>query len=139
MKKLATLIFVLSLFLSIGTPIAQAQGGSPLDLNQQEGFSGGEIAGSFGQNPNQPTDIRTIIVKIIKVVLTLLGIIFFGLMIYSGWLWMTAAGNDEQVSKAKTLIIQAVIGLLIIFSSYSLTAFILNRVDRASQNRNFTW
>ncbi len=43
--------------------------------------------------------------------------LFVILIIYNGFLWMTARGNEEQVNRAKTWIIQAVIGLAIIIGA----------------------
>ena len=48
---------------------------------------------------------------------------FLGLIIYGGFLWMTAGGNEENVGKAKKTIYYAVIGMLIIFAAYSITYF----------------
>ncbi|MFA6424319.1 MAG: hypothetical protein WCV83_03370 [Candidatus Magasanikbacteria bacterium] len=70
-------------------------------------------------------DPREIVAQIIRIVLGLLGTIFFVLTIYAGFLWMTAAGNEEQATKAKTLLTQAVIGLVIILTAYSITYFVL--------------
>jgi hypothetical protein len=47
-------------------------------------------------------------------------------MIYAGILWMTAQGNDQQVTKAKTLMINSVIGIIIVFAAYAITAFVGN-------------
>ncbi len=41
---------------------------------------------------------------------------------------MTAGGESEKVNKAKLLIRQAIIGLIIILSSYSITSWILNKL-----------
>ncbi len=43
--------------------------------------------------------------------------LFMIIIIYSGFLWMTARGNEEQVTRAKTWIIQAIIGLAIIIAA----------------------
>ena len=61
---------------------------------------------------------------IIGAVLSFVGILFFVLIIYAGFLWMTARGNEEQVKKAIELITQAAIGLAIISSAYLVTKFI---------------
>jgi hypothetical protein len=45
-------------------------------------------------------------------------------MIYAGILWMTAQGNEQQVTKAKQLMFNAAIGMIIIFAAYALTTFI---------------
>jgi len=70
------------------------------------------------------TDIRTIIANIIRAALGLLGIIVVVLMIYAGYLWMTAGGNEEQIAQAKKVLRNAVIGLVVILSAYAIVAFI---------------
>ena len=67
---------------------------------------------------------------VIKGFLGLLGIIFIILMVYAGYLWMTAAGNEDDVKKAKDLIEAAVIGLIIIVAAYSITHFVFNALSK---------
>ena len=69
-------------------------------------------------------DIREIIASIINVFLGLLGIIALVIILYGGFLWMTAGGDAEQVSRAKRVIINGVIGLAIILASWAITIFI---------------
>jgi hypothetical protein len=69
-------------------------------------------------------DIPTGIGKIIGAVLSFIGIIFFILIIYAGFMWMTAGGDEQKVTKAKDLITQAVIGLIVVLAAYAITAFI---------------
>lgn len=69
-------------------------------------------------------DLPSAIGRIVGAALSFIGIIFFILMIYGGVLWMTARGNDQQVEKAKDLIVAAIIGLIIVFAAYAITAFI---------------
>lgn len=71
-------------------------------------------------------DIRIIIANIIRVLLGLLGIVLVVLMMYAGYLWMTAGGNEEQIAQAKNIIKNAVIGLAIILSAYAIVTFIFN-------------
>jgi len=65
-----------------------------------------------------------IIGKIVGAALAFVGVLFFLLMIYGGILWMTARGNEQQVGKAKELIISAVIGLIIVLSAYAITVYV---------------
>ncbi|MCK4553699.1 hypothetical protein KAU19_01930 [Candidatus Parcubacteria bacterium] len=65
-----------------------------------------------------------IIGKVVGAALAFIGILFFILMIYGGFLWMTARGNEQQVEKAKELIIAATIGLIIILAAYAITVYI---------------
>jgi len=68
----------------------------------------------------------------IKTVLGLLGIIFVILLIYAGYEWMTASGNEEKVSKAKETIYRAIIGLIIVVAAYSITYFVFNNLNKAA-------
>jgi len=78
------------------------------------------------------TDIRVIVANIIRIALGLLGIIAVVLIIYAGFTWMTAGGNEEKIASAKKILINAVIGLIIILSSYALTSFIINKLIGAT-------
>lgn len=63
--------------------------------------------------------------RIITIILSILGVIFLGLTIYGGIVWMTAQGNEEKVTKAKELITEAVIGLIIVIAAYAIAYFVL--------------
>jgi len=68
--------------------------------------------------------MATRIGKIIGAVLSFVGVIFMVLIVYGGLTWMTASGNEKQVEKAKNLIVQAVIGLVVVLAAYAITKFI---------------
>jgi cbb3-type cytochrome oxidase subunit 3 len=76
--------------------------------------------------------------QIIGAILSFIGVIFLVLIIYAGILWMTASGNDQQVDKAKKLIIAAIIGLIIILAAYAITAFIGNQLMGSSSTGSTT-
>ncbi len=71
-------------------------------------------------------DLLDIIGRIIGIALSLLGIVFLLLIIYSGYVWMTAGGDGKQVEKAKQILINATVGIVITLSAYALSSFILN-------------
>ncbi|MFA5022278.1 MAG: hypothetical protein WC508_04335 [Patescibacteria group bacterium] len=56
-------------------------------------------------------------VNYINGMLTLMGLLFMVNIIYAGYIWMTARGQEDRVKKAQTLIIQAVIGLSLIIGA----------------------
>ena len=64
--------------------------------------------------------------SIIKVVLSLLSIIFLILLLIAGLRWMMANGNDEVVKKASAAIKSAIIGLIIVLGAYAITYFVFN-------------
>jgi ABC-type uncharacterized transport system YnjBCD permease subunit len=74
--------------------------------------------------PTDNQDISLTIGKVVGAGLAFIGVIFFLLIIYGGLLWMTARGNEQQVTKAKDLIISAVIGLVIVLSAYAITKYV---------------
>lgn len=77
-------------------------------------------------------DIRTTISAIIKVAMSLLGIVALVIILAGGFKWMTAGGNEEKVGEAKKLMIQGVIGLAIIFAAYAIALFVLGQLYKAT-------
>lgn len=72
--------------------------------------------------------IEEIAVRGVRVILSLLAIIFLALTLVSGFKWMTAAGNKETVEKAQSVIKNAVIGLVIVLAAYAITYFIFRNI-----------
>lgn len=85
----------------------------------------------FGET-DEPRTIPEIVARIIKYLFTFLGIIFLALIIYGGFLYMTAGGDSEQTGKAKDIIISATIGLAIILASYAFTYFVIENLTKAT-------
>lgn len=105
--------------------------GDFLDPGNQEGME--EIAAEYGQSTEDPTDIRIIIIEIVRIVLGLLAIIFVILLIHAGFRYMTAQGNDTQVAEAKKQIINGLIGLAIILAALGITTFVLQALHDAAR------
>lgn len=82
-------------------------------------------------------DIRVVVARIIRAVLGLLGIIALCLVLYAGFTIMTAGGNEEKVTQGKRILINAVIGLAIILSSFAIVQFILSRLAGATGSGGF--
>ena len=94
-------------------------------------------AGKAGYNTDtDPTTLAKTIGTVIYYALSLAGSIFLVLMIYAGYLWMTA-GDSDRVNKAKKWIVSAVIGLAIIFSAYAITSFVLSRATGNFDGQNY--
>jgi cytochrome bd-type quinol oxidase subunit 2 len=68
--------------------------------------------------------IGSVVALVIKTFLGLLGVIFVFLIVLAGYNWMTAAGDEEKINKAKDTIKAAIIGLIIIVAAYSITYFV---------------
>ncbi len=85
-----------------------------------------EIGAKSGYGSVTGSSLSETVGKIIKIVLGLLGTIFLVLTVYAGFLWMTAAGEEEKVTKAMSILKTSVIGLIIILAAYSITYFVLS-------------
>ena len=91
-----------------------------------------EIGSTVFGNEEPKNTIPEIIARIIKYLLTFLGVIFITLIVYGGFIYMTAMGESDKISSAKNIIISASIGLAIILASYSFTYFILENLIKAT-------
>ncbi len=72
--------------------------------------------------------IPDIIAIIINGLLGLVGTLFVVLIVYGGFLWMTSAGNEDKVKKARELIINASIGIAIVILSYVIVKTVMSIV-----------
>lgn len=71
------------------------------------------------------TDLTVTIGRLIGIAFSLVGVIFFLLLLYGGFLWMTARGNEENVKKARDLLTAAIIGLIIVVAGYTISSFVI--------------
>ncbi|MFB6181285.1 MAG: hypothetical protein ABEJ24_00090 [Candidatus Magasanikbacteria bacterium] len=63
--------------------------------------------------------------RIVKGAMSFLGIIFTVLMVYGGFLWMTARGNEDQVDRAQRIVTNSVIGLILAVGAFSLSNWVV--------------
>ena len=117
MKKKFFFISFITLSLFVVAP-ALAEGNYGLD--QTAGKAGLTSAGA---------NVPTLAGNLIGTALSLVGVLFFILMIYGGFLWMTARGNEEATTKALGTITAAIIGIIIIMASYAITNFVFKSVQ----------
>lgn len=85
------------------------------------------VAGHAGLT-NGGKSLTTITGNVVGTALSMVGVLFFGLMIYGGILWMTDRGNEERSKKALETVKAAVIGLVIVLASYAITKFVFTNV-----------
>lgn len=112
-------IFYFAFFAFIPSMMADSYGlNTAADTAYGEGTSEGENG--------IVTSVPDAVGKVMGLVLQFVGAIFFILMIYGGFTWMLARGNEQQVQKAKDIIEASVIGIVIVLSAYAITAFIGN-------------
>ncbi len=94
------------------------------------GLSDSGVAAGFGP---APPDLPIVIGQLIAALVGLLGILLAIYLIYGGVLWLTAAGDTDKVTKAKHIITNTVIGILIVLVSFTTTTFIINTLGKAAK------
>jgi len=94
-----------------------------------------DAGSNAGYNEGQTSPLP-IISAIINIILSILGVIFLTMLIYGGYEWMTARGNEQRLEKAKDAIRSAIIGLIIIASAYAISSFVLTRISSKTLNQS---
>ncbi|MFH1711859.1 MAG: MMCAP2_0565 family pilin-like conjugal transfer protein [Patescibacteria group bacterium] len=97
-----------------------------IDISTDLGTVAGPTGAGFGT-----TTLPQLIGTLISAVLGFLGIILLVIILYAGFLWMTAGGNDEQVKKAKKWMINGIIGLVITLGAYAVSQFVITALQTA--------
>lgn len=111
------IFIILSLFsLLVFCPVQAADYGLNATVNATQGALPKDIKGA--------KTLPELAGVIVNVALSLVGILFFALMLYAGVTWMKAMGSSEDVSKAKDMITQAIIGLVIVMAAYAISNFV---------------
>lgn len=116
---------ILSTLLLLGVSLLAV----PVFAQAQSDDAAASVASAAGLSSSSIFDI---IGTLINVFLGLLGIVFLLLVLYAGFLWMTAGGDDKQVEKAKKMLINATVGLVITLSAYAITTFIVNWISQGT-------
>lgn len=80
----------------------------------------------FKTSPDAQRNLNQLIGTIIKTLLGLTGVLFMILIVVAGDLWMTAGGNEEKITKARATILNAAIGLMMVFAAYLATNFLVD-------------
>ncbi len=72
--------------------------------------------------------VPQLIGKGVTLILSVLAIVFFLLIFYSGIIWMTARGNNELVNQAKAGLESAVVGVIIVVFAYAISSFVFKQL-----------
>ena len=73
-------------------------------------------------------NLPTVIGGIVKVVISLLGLVAAIIIILGGFQWMTSGGNEEKISGAKKLMINGLIGMVLVVLAYAIASFIISNL-----------
>lgn len=91
--------------------------------NLNEGLQEFLLQTNLGEKP-----LPEVIGRIVRIVLSFLGLIAVIIIIVGGFQWMTSGGNEEKIGKAKKLMLSGIIGLVIIVLAYAIASFIISKI-----------
>lgn len=140
MKKLQTKkLFVILILIILSLVITQTAWGAEhtsidraLEIGDKaitEAFGGGTPIDTTGGGTGDPFVYG--LFQIINSLLTFVGVIFFLILIYGGYLWMFARGNEDQVLRAKKITKEVIIGIIIIVLARVFVEFILSQIGKS--------
>jgi hypothetical protein len=72
------------------------------------------------------SDLTRLAVNVSKIAITLVATVALMFFIIGGFLYVTSAGNPDQIGKAKATLTYATIGLLVVILGFSITTFVLD-------------
>ncbi|MFA6106080.1 MAG: hypothetical protein WC745_00160 [Patescibacteria group bacterium] len=123
MKKIAVKIWYL--ILSLFPLFCSAQFLNSSFANDVKTFAS-DVAKEGGYETGSTASIGAVIASLVLGFMALLGIIFIILIILAGWKYLNARGDEQKTKESLDQIRHAVIGLIIIIASYSITYFVFN-------------
>lgn len=93
---------------------------------------GGQIKGKLGETGTEvglsTQSLQVTVGALIQQFLTLIGVVLVVVIIYAGFMWMTAGGDTEKIKKAKAWLTNAIVGLIIVFAAYAIAEFVIDAI-----------
>ncbi|MFA6304631.1 MAG: hypothetical protein WCV73_04385 [Patescibacteria group bacterium] len=93
------------------------------------------LADKSGFDTNVSITKITIVTEIITYALGFVALFFLIMILYSGYQWMSAGGNDETIEQAKSRMKNAILGFVVIMISYSLALLVISFFNASISNR----
>lgn len=63
---------------------------------------------------------------------TVLGLVFLGLMVYGGMLWLLSEGQEKKVSQARGFIFHSIVGLILVLAAFAITNFVVTELTKGT-------
>jgi hypothetical protein len=119
---LVLFIFFLNISICFAADNLNKAFGTGSKLNQAAGSAGA------GYNTASTVTVDSMISLVITTALSFIGVIFLVLAIYGGFIWMMARGNEQEVEKAKAIIQNSLIGLVVVLAAYAISYYVISKL-----------
>jgi hypothetical protein len=130
-KQIFSFIFLFVAMLSLASFVAVPVQADSTLAEGQVGLN--DVSRVFGGTRAQG-DVRALAIDFVLIALTFLAVIFLILVVFAGFKYMTAGGNQDKTAEAVKLLRNATIGLVIILASWMITRYVLVMTNRAVKN-----
>ena len=127
-KYFKKIVILFSLIVLLILPILSFAASPAYDNLQKVGEGKGMSTANAPYVGADQYKLSQIIGIVIQAFLGLLGVLFLVYLLYAGYHWMTAQGDEEKVTKAKDTIQRAVIGLIVTIGAYAITYFVIQKL-----------
>ena len=108
-----------------------AQALSPNELFGGNNATANGFANLSGLSTGGAGGLTGTIASLIRTAMGFLGIIAVIITLYGGFLWMTAAGNDDKVKQARKVMMSGFIGLVIVVAAFTLATFVITQLTNS--------
>ncbi len=129
-----------AIFVSIALAVSLGFAAQPV---LAQGSLGGVLKG--GLDKAAPDEIKggetnpaIILGKLIGALIGFVGALLFFYMLYGGFLWMTAGGDEGKVKSARLVIKNAIIGIVIVAMSYAISNFVVGNIANVTDMATVT-
>lgn len=89
----------------------------------------GELCDPLGL---QEEGLLGIWVRIARLMIGFTGVLAFVIFVYGGFTWITSGGNPERVKKGQQMLIWAIVGIAVVFSSYIILRLVIQAITGAT-------
>lgn len=127
----AYILSILLVFVCVGPVFADANLNINVDNNPNQKTSGDimeQVNAAGGKAGLTNEDPRLFIAAGIKVLLGITGTLFFALIVFAGYVRLTAQGDEDRVKKSNNTAVAALLGLGIVVLAYAITVFVTTRL-----------
>ena len=78
-------------------------------------------------NISNYTDAENFLIQLVNFALWFVGFIFLAVLVYGGFVYLSAGSQDEQAQKGQKIITAAIAGLILIFVSYAIVFTLISK------------
>lgn len=136
--KIISILLISCLFLLPVLASAQSPfGGSvtnPYGGSVTNNGSGGQLCNPLGGcGASGPSDLAQFIQLVLRAVMKIGAVVVVFFVVYSGFLFVTAQGNEEKLKKAKNAMLWTLVGAAILLGAELLATVITNTITNISK------